>query len=110
MNRRVDQSGDGKPMRPIGGSDPRITRTDAEGRFKFAPTNKPFLVTALHDTGYAQAACEHPGVLPDLRLEPWARIEGDMYIGSRPAVKQMVELLVAAIRPSQRYVRGLHHD
>ena len=86
VNRRVDQSGDGKPMRPIGGSDPRITRTDAEGRFKFAPTNKPFLVTALHDTGYAQAACEHPGVLPDLRLEPWARIEGDMY--RQPACRQ----------------------
>lgn len=88
----VDQSSDGKPLRPVGGSDPRSTRTDAEGRFKFAPIDKPFLVTALHDTGYAQAACEHPGALPDLRLEPWARIEGDMYIGSRPAVRQRVHL------------------
>jgi RNA polymerase sigma factor (sigma-70 family) len=67
-------------------------RTGADGRFKFSPTDKPFLIVALHDIGYAQAASEHAGTLPDLLLRPWARIDGAMYIGSRAAVRQKVNL------------------
>ncbi|HVM62194.1 MAG TPA: sigma-70 family RNA polymerase sigma factor [Verrucomicrobiae bacterium] len=66
--------------------------TGDDGRFEFSPPGKPFLVVALHDKGYAQAASEHPGTLPDLVLRPWARIDGAMYIGSRAAARQKVSL------------------
>ena len=74
------------------GRDAKGVRTDSEGRFKFSPTGKPFLVVALHEKGHAEAASEQAGTWLDLVLKPWARIEGKMFIGSRPAAREKVQM------------------
>jgi RNA polymerase sigma factor (sigma-70 family) len=67
-------------------------RTGEDGRFKFPPAPGPYLLLALHKQGCGQVASQSDGTLPDLIIEPWARVEGEVFIGAQPAVAKSVGL------------------
>ncbi|MFH1923706.1 MAG: carboxypeptidase regulatory-like domain-containing protein [Planctomycetota bacterium] len=68
------------------------TTTDAEGRFIIAPQNGPFALTVLHESGAAYVTDEEYGRSKTIQLEPWARVEGTLLIGNKPAADQFVTL------------------
>ena len=68
------------------------TRTDDAGRFAFQPQDEPFHVMVLHDQGYAQRSEQELARSSQVTLEPWSRIEGALWIGSRVAVRQSIRV------------------
>ncbi|MEN6575120.1 MAG: M56 family metallopeptidase [Phycisphaerales bacterium] len=69
-----------------------IVKTDAEGRFSFASAPEEFHLIAARDEGFAWVTNEELRASTDLRLEPWARIEGTLKIGQALGEDQRVEL------------------
>ncbi|QEH32181.1 ECF RNA polymerase sigma factor SigE [Aquisphaera giovannonii] len=73
------------------------TRTDAEGRFGFTPQAESFRIFIEHETGFAEVNGRDlepaPARTPTIRLRPWARVEGTVMIGSKPAASASVDLL-----------------
>jgi len=68
------------------------TRTDDAGRFAFQPQDEPFHVIFLHDQGYAQRSEQELARSSQVTLEPWSRIEGTLWIGSRIAARQSIRV------------------
>ena len=55
--------------------------TDSSGKFHFNPQNKNYVVTVLHDDGFAFHSSKD-GRLPDaLTLTPWGTISGTFHVG-----------------------------
>lgn len=69
-----------------------IVQTDAQGRFSFASAPEEFHLIAAHDVGCAWVTSEELRAAADLRLAPWARIEGTLKIGQTPGADERVEL------------------
>src|ERR1700722_2869300 len=57
--------------------------TDAAGRFHFAPVDGTYWLVVTHSSGYAwlKSAGESPPT--DIRLNPWARVEGTFRVGRK---------------------------
>jgi hypothetical protein len=53
-----------------------IVRTDSDGRFEFGPSREQGLIVAVHKTGYASIASKDFKNGSQIRLTPWAKIEG----------------------------------
>ena len=66
------------------------TRTDAAGHFILRPTNDPAEILAIDQSGYALATADEVNKTGEIRLQPWAAIEGDVKIGSSPAANVRV--------------------
>ena len=71
---------DGSSREPEGGRLYRSGRGDVAvdegGTFTFDPIEGPFRLAATHPTGYALATGDDLAKSPEIRLIPWARIEG----------------------------------
>src|SRR5262249_1381670 len=65
-------------------------RTGPDGRYAFRPQGHRVSVIAAHDAGFAIRSADELAVSADLALAPWARIEGLLKIGTRPAPGQRV--------------------
>src|SRR6266496_5964434 len=83
----------------------RINRTDAEGRFSFAPQIDAYAVIVVDDAGFAQVQVEDLARHPEVRLQSWARIEGELKIGSKPGANEGVRLWPAYI-PYEHHPRS----
>jgi len=59
--------------------------TDAKGQFRWAPDPGVLRVLVLHPVGFAMALPADLPKEPTIRLQPWARIEGVVWRGGRPA-------------------------
>ena len=59
-----------------------------EGRYTFPLPGGRVSVVALHDSGIAIRSAEELAASTDLPLAPWARIEGLLKVGDRPAPGQ----------------------
>jgi peroxiredoxin len=70
----------------------RSTVTDASGRFTFAPDIDGFAVVVVDDAGFADVRVEDLKSSPEIRLQPWARVEGTLKIGTQPAANEIVRL------------------
>ncbi|MBN1588819.1 MAG: carboxypeptidase regulatory-like domain-containing protein [Pirellulales bacterium] len=71
------------------------TVTGTDGRFHLAPRDNQdevFALMVLHPSGVAYVTQEQFEAAVPIRLEPWARVEGVVRIGGRPAADQMVTL------------------
>jgi hypothetical protein len=55
--------------------------TKATGQFAFPPLAKAEQIVVFHPQGFAQAATPGFGRVPDVRLQPWGRIEGECWRG-----------------------------
>lgn len=67
-----------------------IVRTGADGRFSFTPQRESYSLIVAHNQGYTRVTNEE-GVKA-ITIQPWARVEGMLRIGSRPAAGQRVTL------------------
>jgi beta-lactamase regulating signal transducer with metallopeptidase domain/uncharacterized GH25 family protein len=66
------------------------TFTDKAGHFKMPPVGGRWMLVIAHESGYLEI--DQRQYVPDatVTLEPWGRIEGVLYIGSKPAAEQTV--------------------
>jgi thiol-disulfide isomerase/thioredoxin len=82
----------------------RSTVTDGAGRFSFAPDLDGFGVMVADDTGFAETRVGDLKSSSEIRLQPWARVEGTLRIGTRPAPNETVRL-ATAFAPCAYYPR-----
>jgi hypothetical protein len=68
---------------------PRV-RTGPDGRYVFRPQGHRVSVIAIHDSGFAFRSADERAASTDLTLVPWARVEGIVKIGRKPAARQTV--------------------
>jgi peroxiredoxin len=84
----------------------RATVTSDAGRFSFAPDLDAYAVVVADDLGFAQVRVEELKTSPEVRLQPWARVEGTLRIGSHPGSNETVRL-ASAFTPFANYPRSL---
>ena len=70
----------------------RFATTDEQGRFTFPAEFEPYFLCVRSDSGYAQIFCEPDQQPGELRLEPWARVEGRLLEQRKPAARQRVSI------------------
>lgn len=70
----------------------RRTQTDATGHFSFSPRQDDFAVVVVDDAGFAEVKMPALQASPIVRLQPWARVEGKLLIGSRPGTNEEIRL------------------
>jgi peroxiredoxin/protocatechuate 3,4-dioxygenase beta subunit len=73
----------------------RKTLTDDAGRFSFAPQVDAYALMVVDDAGYLQLKVQDLAQQKEIRLQPWARVEGRLMIGSKPGAKESVRLGLA---------------
>jgi peroxiredoxin/uncharacterized GH25 family protein len=88
--------------RPPDRRDTAVVETDPAGRFHFPPQQGAFAVVVLHDDGYAMRTDAELARTPDVKLEPWGRVEGTIRIGPRPGAGESVRLSVIEERPGDQ--------
>jgi peroxiredoxin len=71
--------------------------TDDAGRFEFEPMIDAFSLIVVDDAGYLDKRVE--GITPnaELRLQRWARVEGQLLIGATPGTNESIRLWPAHI-------------
>ncbi len=82
------------------------TRTDTGGRFAFEPDIDAYGVVVVDGAGFAQARVEDLKTNPAVRLQPYARLEGTLRIGAKPAGNEAIRL-APAFSPYEYYPRSL---
>jgi peroxiredoxin len=82
------------------------TRTDTAGHFAFAPDIDAYAVLVVDGAGFAQARVEDLKTNPEVRLQPYARLEGTLRIGAKPAGNESIRL-APAFSPYEYYPRPL---
>lgn len=73
------------------------TQTDEGGHFSFAPQIDAYAVIVADETGFAQVRVEDLKRSPEVHLQPWARVEGKLMIGTRPGTNEIIRLGLANI-------------
>jgi peroxiredoxin len=70
--------------------DPTYQRCTAgvDGRIHFHPTTQPYLIVAIHPSGYVQFNQREAS--PQMHLQAWGRIEGSLRKGDKPDAGQQV--------------------
>lgn len=66
--------------------------TDAQGRFRWSPDPEVLRVLVVHPVGFAMVQPADLSRDPTVRLQPWARIEGLIWQGGRPASNTLFTL------------------
>lgn len=84
----------------------RSTVTDNAGRFSFAPDLDAFSVMVADDFGFAEVPVEDLKSSPEVRLQPWGRLEGTLKIGTESAANETVRM-AGAFAPYSYYPRPL---
>jgi peroxiredoxin len=82
----------------------RSTYTDEQGKFSFRPSVDDYAVIVLEDEGFAEVKVGDLRRNPEVKLQPWARVEGKLMIGSRPGANEEMHLWPAHI-PYEDYPR-----
>jgi len=66
--------------------------TDDDGTFELTPQTEPYKLVAIHDEGFAQVTEEQFLESPEIYLQKWGRVEGDIFVGSKPGAGEKVRL------------------
>jgi thiol-disulfide isomerase/thioredoxin len=69
-----------------------VTRTDAQGRFRFPPQDGPFQVIVLHDRGYARRSSVQLAGDEVVPAKSWGRVEGTLRVGKQVAASEQVNI------------------
>lgn len=70
----------------------QIRSTDEQGRFRFDPQAGKFMIIVLADEGYAEVKSnQFAGDAPTIKLQRWGRVEGQAFIGSKPAADVFID-------------------
>ncbi|MDB6040291.1 MAG: polymerase sigma factor, sigma-70 family, partial [Verrucomicrobiales bacterium] len=73
------------------------TQSDATGKFSFPPQIDAFSVIVIDDAGFANVRVTDLIGKKEFRLQSWAKIQGKLMIGSRPAPNESIRLGAAHI-------------
>ena len=68
-------------------------RTGPDGKFSLSAQTDPFRLFVFHERGFADVRQSELHDSPEVTLKPWARLEGTLRIGSRPAEDHTVSLI-----------------
>ena len=71
---------------------PKTVTTDKNGQFKLPSLNANVGVVAVHENGIAVGTYQEMMESPTLKLEPWARIEGQAIWNDKPAANERIRL------------------
>ena len=69
-----------------------IVRTGNQGHFALPGMEGATAIVAINDDGYAYESLEQLKSSPQVRLQPWGRIEGTLLIGQHPGTNESVVL------------------
>ncbi len=72
--------------------DARRRKTGPDGRYAFPPQDEPSGILVIHDKGFGNRTAEEMARSADLRLKPWARIEGTFRIRGNPGIHRQIEI------------------
>jgi len=81
------------------------TMTDEQGRFSFKARVDDYAVLILEDPGFAQVTVQELRLNPEVRLQPWAKVQGKLMIGARPGTNESVRLWPAHL-PYEHHPRS----
>jgi peroxiredoxin len=73
----------------------RSTTTDEQGKFSFKHRVNDYAVLVLDDSGFAQVTVEQLSGNPDVKLQPWAKVQGKLFIGAHPGTNESIHLGLA---------------
>lgn len=68
------------------------TTTDRDGRFSFPSSPENRAVIVIHDNGYGQATIAELATHSELKLQPWARVQGTLREGNVSLANQTIHL------------------
>ncbi len=68
-------------------------KTDSDGHLAFKPENRDDPFVAICDWGAGVASYENFARDGVITLRPWARVQGDLWIGTMPAADQQLQLV-----------------
>jgi beta-lactamase regulating signal transducer with metallopeptidase domain/protocatechuate 3,4-dioxygenase beta subunit len=77
-----------------------IVETDSNGQFELPPSRDEALIVALHESGYASVASGDFKNASQIRLIPWARIEGTI-VSAEKAGREFVLSISPVILPEE---------
>lgn len=69
-----------------------VTTADAAGRIRLATVSEPYVCFISHDSGYAQMMDVDLFHQPDVKLNRWGKIEGELRVDGKPAANIPVRL------------------
>jgi hypothetical protein len=75
------------------------TQTDERGSFSLRPIETDYTLVIVNELGFVQAARKQVEAAQPLKLQPWARLDGTLKVGSKPAAKESVIITRANITP-----------
>lgn len=101
--------------RPDVSQHPLLVQTGADGRFCFPPVTAPYLVVAMHELGFAQVFDKEK--IRDITLQAWARVEGRLLVGGKPAPMETIRIdfndpfprPFATLSPREQASRRIYH-
>jgi len=71
---------------------PKTVTTDKDGQFKLPSLNEKVGVVGVHESGIAIGTYQELMESRTLKLEPWARIEGQAIWNDKPAANERIQL------------------
>src|SRR2546422_7249208 len=84
----------------------------AEGGFAIglaaAPPEGKAVVAVTDDAGYALVTADELASNPEVIVQPWGRIEGDLRIGKSPGSNQMVNISIWGSQPTYEWMLVSH--
>jgi RNA polymerase sigma factor (sigma-70 family) len=86
------------------------TRTGADGSFKLLLTDKPFLLVATDDSGFAEIPSDAAHFPVNMTLQAWGRVEGTLFIGSKPGAGQAITIQPDKPLPFGRHPSVQYHN
>ncbi len=69
-----------------------VATTGSDGRFSFTSQDQLFHIVILHDQGFGEITMEAASGSPQIKLQPWGRVEGRLQIGNKPGSREKVIL------------------
>ncbi|HEX4143613.1 MAG TPA: carboxypeptidase regulatory-like domain-containing protein [Pirellulales bacterium] len=80
-------------------TDAARVETDDQGHFRFPPQDSTFQVVILHPAGYAHLKPTADEPIPaTIELEAWARVEGVLRVGKKPAPNVPISIQTVALQ------------
>jgi uncharacterized GH25 family protein len=70
-----------------------ISETDARGSFLFQPRHGVKRIAVSHERGYAEVSMDDFKQSKVIRLYPWGRITGVLFVGTGPGTNELVQLV-----------------
>ena len=72
--------------------DGQFVETKQDGKFSFPMQMDAYAIVVLHDDGYAEVTEDELAESPEVTLQPWARVEGQLIIGKEPGAHEGMRL------------------